>query len=252
MREPENIRAVLELQPDYMGFLMYPGSKRFIADLDPTVMSSIPVTVKTTGVFVDATLDDVKDAIDKYDFKAVQLHGNESPDYCSKLKGFAELIYAVGNVSETKSAAPVVNTDPITNADPMTNSDLLAIGDPVKVNDHVAETSKVEIIKAFGIDESFDFSRLAVYENVVDYFLFDTQTPDHGGSGKAFNWRLLENYTLKKPYFLSGGIGLENVPDLEQIEDDRFYAIDVNSRFELSPALKDIEKLTQFKKLLSC
>lgn len=207
MRKPANIAAVIELQPDYMGFLMYPGSKRFIAGLDPSVVKAIPGAIKTTGVFVDEEPEAVKAAVELYHFKAVQLHGKESPDYCRKLK----VALAAGNA-----------------------------GNPV------------EIVKAFGIDESFDFSILSAYENDVDYFLFDTQTAEHGGSGKSFNWRLLENYTLNKPYFLSGGIGPEHVQELQQISDSRFYAMDVNSRFELSPALKDIATLTQFKQLLDC
>jgi phosphoribosylanthranilate isomerase len=109
---------------------------------------------------------------------------------------------------------------------------------------------ETEIIKAVGIDENFDFAQLKAYENLVDYFLFDTQTPGHGGSGKAFNWSLLDRYELDKPYFLSGGIGPEHVEDIYGIKDKRLYAIDVNSRFELEPGLKQIDKLNDFKNKL--
>nr|WP_121271517.1 phosphoribosylanthranilate isomerase [Pedobacter schmidteae] len=105
----------------------------------------------------------------------------------------------------------------------------------------------IELVKAFGVDEHFDFNSVNAYANVVDYFLFDTQTPDHGGSGKTFNWSLLQNYKLDKPYFLSGGIGPDSVEQLNQISDPRLYAIDINSRFELAPGLKDIDKLKDFK-----
>jgi phosphoribosylanthranilate isomerase len=108
-----------------------------------------------------------------------------------------------------------------------------------------------ELIKAFGVDEDFDFGRLKAYEEVVDYFLFDTQTPGHGGSGKVFNWSLLDRYELDKPYFLSGGIGPEHLEDISNIKDKRLYAIDVNSRFELEPGLKQIDKLNDFKNKLS-
>lgn len=196
MKVPANIAAVVALQPDYIGFILYPGSKRFIADLDEELVRNIPAAIKTTGVFVDATLETVKDAIVRYGFKAVQLHGNESPEYCRALKGSAE------------------------------------------------------VIKAFGVDDTFDFSILDTYEDAADYFLFDTQTAEHGGSGKTFNWQLLENYKLQKPYFLSGGIGAGHVNELLSIDDSRLYAIDVNSRFEISAGLKDIDLLTQFKKSL--
>jgi phosphoribosylanthranilate isomerase len=106
----------------------------------------------------------------------------------------------------------------------------------------------VELIKAFGVNENFDFQQLEAYLNVVDKFLFDTQTPQHGGSGKVFDWMLLATYPFDKPYFLSGGIDLVHVAAIKQITDPRLYAIDVNSKFELAPGLKDVEKLKEFFK----
>ncbi|MBB6269910.1 phosphoribosylanthranilate isomerase [Pedobacter cryoconitis] len=197
MKVPANIAEVIALQPDYTGFIFYPGSKRFIADPDPLLIRNIPAAIKTTGVFVNEELEKVKSAILKYDLKAVQLHGHESADYCAALKGHAE------------------------------------------------------VIKAFGIDADFDFSKLDAYIAQVDYFLFDTQTPDHGGSGKTFSWQLLKHYKNETPYFLSGGIGIEQLAELENIKDERLYAIDVNSRFELSPGLKDIGLLRTCKLILA-
>ncbi len=110
------------------------------------------------------------------------------------------------------------------------------------------KSTGVEVIKAFGIGENFDFSKLEAYLNVVDYFLFDTQTPAHGGSGKVFDWNLLVNYKFQKPYFLSGGIDLTHVETINKINDPRLYAVDVNSKFELEPGLKDVEKLKEFIK----
>lgn len=104
----------------------------------------------------------------------------------------------------------------------------------------------VEVIKAFGIREGFEFNLLENYLKAVDYFLFDTQTEQHGGSGKQFDWSLLKNYRLDKPYFLSGGIGLEQIEQLNEIDDNRLFAIDVNSKFETEPGFKDINKLKQF------
>lgn len=109
----------------------------------------------------------------------------------------------------------------------------------------------VEVIKAFGVDEDFDFGILDVYNDVVDYFLFDTKTKVHGGSGKTFDWKILENYTLDKAYFLSGGIDLEHVAAIKHIEDSRLYALDINSRFEVEPGVKDVEKVKAFINILS-
>ena len=109
----------------------------------------------------------------------------------------------------------------------------------------------VEVIKAFGVHTAFDFKQLERYAPVVDYFLFDTQTPAHGGSGKVFDWKLLDGYQLDQPYFLSGGIGLEHVQQIKTIQDPRLYTVDVNSKFELEPGLKDVEQLKAFFKKLT-
>ncbi len=101
----------------------------------------------------------------------------------------------------------------------------------------------IEVIKAFGVDEDFDFGILKTYENSVDFFLFDTKTKLHGGSGLTFNWDLLKGYELNVPYFLSGGLNADNIFEALKLRDKRFYAIDLNSRFEASPGLKDIAKL---------
>ncbi|MGN7990047.1 phosphoribosylanthranilate isomerase [Pedobacter sp. 22226] len=106
----------------------------------------------------------------------------------------------------------------------------------------------LEVIKAFGIDEDFGFSALEPYLDVVDYFLFDTKTKIHGGSGKTFNWSVLDRYTHTKPYFLSGGIDLEHAAAIKNINDERLYALDINSRFETEPGLKDAEKIKAFIK----
>ncbi len=109
----------------------------------------------------------------------------------------------------------------------------------------------IEVIKAFGIDEDFDFSVLEAYLNTADYFLFDTKTKAHGGSGKTFNWSVLGRYTYNKPYFLSGGIDLEHTSAIKNINDERLYALDINSRFETEPGLKDAAKIKEFIKEMS-
>ncbi|CAL2056822.1 phosphoribosylanthranilate isomerase [Tenacibaculum sp. 190524A05c] len=108
---------------------------------------------------------------------------------------------------------------------------------------------KVEIIKVFGIKDAFDFSILEAYESVVDYFLFDTKGKERGGNGVVFDWTVLKNYPSTKPFFLSGGIGLEEVTAVKEISKTNLpiYAIDVNSKFETEPGLKSIKKLKKFK-----
>lgn len=105
--------------------------------------------------------------------------------------------------------------------------------------------SKIAIIKAFGIDEHFDFKELDSYKPYVDLFLFDTKTALHGGSGLTFNWQQLKAYDKDKPFLLSGGVDMENVEAVMQLKNLNIHALDVNSKFELEPGLKDINALSQ-------
>ncbi len=113
----------------------------------------------------------------------------------------------------------------------------------------------VDIIKVFSIKDTFDFSVLAEYEEVCDYFLFDTKGKLPGGNGYVFDWSVLENYPSTKSYFLSGGIGLENKEQisafLERPESKYCHAIDVNSSFESEPGMKKIDELKEFMLVLS-
>lgn len=104
-----------------------------------------------------------------------------------------------------------------------------------------------QVIKAVSISESLPVEQMLPYEPFVDFFLFDTKTPQYGGSGVKFDWEILRNYTLEKPFFLSGGIDLDDVQIIKDLKLEKLYAIDVNSRFELEPALKDIEKIKALK-----
>ncbi|MEJ7558061.1 MAG: phosphoribosylanthranilate isomerase [Pedobacter sp.] len=201
MRDSENIREVSLLRPDFMGFIFYPYSKRFVGGLDPLVLSQLPENIAKVGVFVNHDLIEVVQIAERYHLNLLQLHGDESANYVVALK-------------------------------------------------QQLAGSDVKIMKAFGVDEKFNFSALDNYQAAVDYFLFDTQTSEYGGSGQHFNWDLLKRYTLDNPYFLSGGIGLESLESLKKIDDKRLFAVDVNSKFELEPGMKDINKLDEFKKQL--
>ena len=193
MRQAANVAAVADLLPDYMGFIFYPNSPRYVNEVSAELIKYVPASIKTVGVFVNEDIDVIKSMIFKHNLKAVQLHGAEEITYCEALK----------------------------------------------------ETG-VDVIKAFGVMEGFDFNQLEAYLPVVNYFLFDTQTAAYGGSGKVFDWQMLANYKLDKPYFLSGGIALTHVKPLKEITDKRLFAIDVNSKFELEPGLKDVDKLKEF------
>jgi len=193
MKYPENIEEIAQLQPDYLGFIFYEKSERFFDEKLPKIDKSI----QKVGVFVNATLEEILEKIKKYDLQLVQLHGNESPEFCDLLK--------------------YINTD---------------------------------IIKVFSVDDDFDFRTIYPYESVCDYFLFDTKGEKPGGNGRVFNWKILRNYQSKKPFFLSGGIGLEEVERIKKLNLP-IHAIDVNSKFEIKPGLKNTQQLIQLQNELS-
>jgi len=106
------------------------------------------------------------------------------------------------------------------------------------------------VCKAFGVDELFNFDLIKAYETHCDYFLFDTKTKQYGGSGKKFNWEILNNYKGNVPFFVAGGISLQDVDSLKRIQHPQFFGVDINSGFEIEPGLKNIEQIKLFKQQL--
>ena len=198
-----NTAEVAQLRPDYLGFIFWEHSSRFFEG----EILDLPHNISKIGVFVDAEPNYIIEKVKKHQLQGLQLHGHESPEYCSKI------------AAELK-----------------------------KIN------QKVDIIKAFSIKEEFDFNTLIPYENVCNFYLFDTKGKLPGGNGYTFDWSVLKNYSSTKPYFLSGGIGLNNLDKINEFkklpESIYCYAIDVNSKFESAPGLKKIEELHLFKKAL--
>ena len=201
MREPENMSRIEALQPDYLGLIFFDGSPRNVSG----EIFQGDQKIKRTGVFVNASEEEILKKVDKYELSAIQLHGEESPEFCKSLKK---------KISE-----------------------------------------EIELIKVFGVKEEFEFDHLKPYEGVVDYFLFDTKGKSKGGNGIMFNWEVLNNYPSTTPFFLSGGIGPGDAAAVTELyntfkkgqKEHLFYAIDVNSKFETAPAVKDAEALKFFK-----
>lgn len=189
MRDSDNIRELLTLSPDFMGFIFYDKSPRFVGEnLDADLLRSFPRNVKKVGVFVNASPDYILRNVKKYDLHYVQLHGQETPDFCRTLR-----------------------------------------------------MRGASIIKAFSVDESFNFSMVNNYKPFCDFFLFDTKGEHLGGNGLPFDHNLLNRYDNEKPFFISGGISPEMIDDLEKLKHLKLYGIDLNSKVEIEPGLKDVE-----------
>tara|TARA_R110000787_G_scaffold113832_4_gene223181 strand:- start:3627 stop:4289 length:663 start_codon:yes stop_codon:yes gene_type:complete len=213
MKSVENIKSIADLNPDYMGFIFYDESKRNFEGIIP----ELPRSIKKTGVFVNEYVEIVVSLIEEYKLEAVQLHGDESVAYIQQLKeGIRQA--QLDSVSHKRNK----------------------------------KQAQIEIIKVFAIKDNFDFEILKPYENEVDYFLFDTKGEERGGNGVKFDWSVLKEYPYSKPFFLSGGIGPN---DAEQVKEIKvagmpIYAVDVNSKFESKPGVKNSNEVKNFKKQL--
>lgn len=188
MKYPENIEAVQNCQPDFMGFIFYEKSLRYVEDNLLTPILNQDKNTQTIGVFVNSPIHEVIETVTTYKFDFVQLHGDESIQYTKELYN-----------------------------------------------------QNIKIIKAFQIQENFKWESISSYAPYVTYFLFDTATKNYGGSGKKFDWKQLNSYKEKTPFFLSGGITVNDIQDVKKLNIPQLFAIDINSKFEIEPGLKNVE-----------
>ncbi len=214
MREAENISAVSNLDIDWMGFIFYPKSQRYVSQISSNAgiipdYSSLNENVDTrkteggvsrVGVFVDDMPQNIVTRVFNYHLDIVQLHGNESPVMIDNLR---------------RTIDPDIRKG-------------------------------IKIMKAISVKYEEDIKRCNDYEGHVDYFLFDTKTPLKGGSGEKFDWSVLQAYDGPTPFLLSGGIGPDDVERVRDFNHPRCIGIDLNSKFEKEPALKDVESLRNF------
>lgn len=211
MKNPQNIAAIAALKPDYLGFIFYEKSKRYVGeDFDTALTYYLPKGIKKVGVFVNAKIEYVLAKVKKYGLDLVQLHGDETPEYCDDFRKANRIAFAKNDIK------------------------------------------KAQIIKVFSIGKTFDFQQLTPYKPHCDYFLFDTKGKEKGGNGFAFNWDILNDYSHEKPFFLSGGLNLENVAEVKKLYHLNILAIDVNSGFEVEAGFKNVEKLKKCIEVLRC
>lgn len=194
MTETENIRHIEQLGVDLIGFIFYPKSPRCLCEMP----GYLPRQARRVGVFVNETKENILMYADRFGLDYIQLHGNESPEYCRSLLTAGHL----------------------------------------------------PLIKAFSIDRPHDLQPISAYDGLCRYYLFDTKSPKYGGSGRQFDWNLLQRYHGSTPFLLSGGINSYSAQAIKAFHHPRFAGVDLNSRFETSPGIKDVERIRTFLKEL--
>jgi phosphoribosylanthranilate isomerase len=195
---PEQVKAYDDLGVDMAGFNFYPSSPRYMRQkISPEKMKQLKGKFARVGIFVNARYDELVRTVEEYRLDMVQLSGDETPEYCSKIADF------------------------------------------------------ISVIKVFRLAGKEHLDPLTIpYKNVCDFFMFDTAGTGYGSTGKKFNWKLLEKSPPLKPYIISGGIEPADIEKLRNLKagpgGTKLFAVDVNSKFELSAGVKDIEKLSKF------
>ncbi len=207
----DQIQELISMNVDFLGFIFYEKSPRFVLNhLSLKEISEINHQGKV-GVFVNETVEKIVEISEKANLNFIQLHGDEDEEFILSL-------------SQRLS-------------------------------------KDVKIIKVFRVGETFNF-QFSIFNSLVDYFLFDTDSKAFGGTGKTFDWKILNEIEIPKPYFLSGGISLENIKNLQNFVKVNMsenktltklntpFALDINSKFETEPGIKNLEKIKTFKSLL--
>lgn len=217
MRDGDNIREVAALGVDWIGMIFWEKSPRnvtmisthagIIPDRAPTIDGQKANSPKRVGVFVDEMPQNIITRVVNFRLDIIQLHGHETPTVIRNLR---------------KTLDPDIRPG-------------------------------IRFMKAISIDGREDIATYKDYEDCVDYFLFDTKCQTVGGSGQQFDWSVLDSYDGEKPFLLSGGIGPDDAPRLKEwfragsrSSAKKCIGIDLNSRFESEPGIKDITKLKLF------
>jgi phosphoribosylanthranilate isomerase len=191
-----NLQEIQKLEPDFIGFIFYRDSPRFVGNgLSPEDLAIIPQGIKKTGVFVNQDEKEITKIKEEYKLDYVQLHGNETASFCRGLR-----------------------------------------------------ENGLSIIKSFRVEKKSDFIEMNDFIPYCDYFLFDTMTSKYGGSGKKFDWKIMNGYKAGHPFILSGGIKPEDAAVIMSLSIPSLEGVDINSGFEIQPGLKDLEKLEIFWK----
>lgn len=206
MRDPENIAALSQLPIDFMGFIFYPPSPRFAA-----------ANKKLEKWLAKESPTALKSIARVGVFVNAELE-----DLINRIHDY-ELDYIQLHGSESAEYC----------------KELFSLWD-------FSSIRRASIIKAFSIDDKFDFEAVEAYEPYCKYFLFDTKGASFGGNGVQFNWSLLEQYQGETPFLLSGGIAEESAEAIKQLKHPQLAGVDINSKFESAPGLKDIAAIQRF------
>ena len=202
LKQLSQIRELVALKIDFLGFIFYEKSPRFVLESLSLVQISEIDHQRKVGVFVNEDLDNILEIAEKAKLNFIQLHGDEDDHFISELR---------------KKMNPEIG-----------------IINVIRIGNQTAEVLQKTVSEQ---------------TKSINYLLFDTDSKAFGGTGKTFDWDILNKIEISLPYILSGGISLENIHQLTTINQQPI-ALDINSKFEIGPGNKDIEKIKELKRLI--
>lgn len=212
MRDADNVRAVAALDIDFLGFIFYPQSPRYT-----------PKAIPETELIADTATTARRNDIEARKPQRVGVFVDETPQAIIAHIHNDQLDYVQLHGHELPEMIDHLKRAVISD------------------NHH-----SLKVIKAFSISKPDDLLQTKAYEGIADLFLFDTPTESYGGSGKKFDWQMLQAYDGHTPFLLSGGIGPKDTDRIRTFEHPQCIGIDLNSRFETAPGIKDVEALRRF------
>ncbi|WP_312342763.1 phosphoribosylanthranilate isomerase [Chryseobacterium binzhouense] len=205
------IKELIDLKIDFLGFIFYEKSPRYVLNyLRLKQISEINHQGKV-GVFVNEELEKIIKISEQANLNFIQLHADETEDFISELR------------KKLNSEIKIIKVIRVGSEKTEVKSEIKKVFDSAQTDNHQPKT--------------------------INYLLFDTDSKAFGGTGKTFDWNVLNEIEIPVPYFLSGGISLENINQLSTINHQPI-ALDINSKFEIEAGNKDLEKIKEFINLL--
>ncbi len=197
MREPDNIKSIYSIRPNFIGFIFNPKSEQYIGN-NPNfdAFNAVSKLADKVAVYENENTQQIIDNCKLYGFQHVQLNGSETVEQCNELKN-----------------------------------------------------NKFIVIKTFVVNQDFNFSETDKYASAVDYFLFSIKKTENFHKENA--WQIIDKYKNEIPFFLSGDIELKDAESIKQIKHPQLFAIDINTKFEIAPAIKDNRLIAMFKHMVS-
>ncbi|WP_126654246.1 phosphoribosylanthranilate isomerase [Chryseobacterium aureum] len=207
LTKPDQIQELISMKVDFLGFIFYEKSPRYVLNhLSLEEISAIDHQGKV-GVFVNEGIDEIVETVQQAGLNFVQLHGDESNDFMIELR--QKLIPEVGIIKAIR-----IGSDASENKNKMT--------------------------------QAFNLLRTGSDLLPITYYLFDTDSKSFGGTGRQFDWNILNEFEIPLPYFLSGGVSEENIRNITTLKRQPF-ALDINSKFETEPGNKNTDRIKEFK-----